>query len=76
MERVTDHQFALIDGKLRHLPRGVEEYLELADEREATQSGDRRQMRSRSDRSCSHEACAGRFGCVRNSLGAYLPTIA
>ena len=30
MERVTDHQFALIDGKLRHLPRGVEEYLELA----------------------------------------------
>lgn len=29
MERVTDHQFALIDGKLRHLPRGVEEYLEL-----------------------------------------------
>lgn len=29
MERVTDHQFALIDGKLRHLPRGVEEYLQL-----------------------------------------------
>lgn len=29
MERVTDHQFALIDGKVRHLPRGVEEYLEL-----------------------------------------------
>ncbi len=49
MERVTDHQFALLDGKLRHLPGGVEEYLKLADEREATQSGDRRQMRSRSD---------------------------
>lgn len=30
MERVTDHQFALIDGKIRHLPRGVDEYLELA----------------------------------------------
>ena len=30
MERVTDHQFALIDGKLRHLPRGIDEYLELA----------------------------------------------
>ena len=29
MERVTDHQFALINGKLRHLPGGVEEYLEL-----------------------------------------------
>ena len=30
MERVTDHQFALIDGKLRHLPRGIDEYLEWA----------------------------------------------
>ena len=34
MERVTDHQFALIDGKVRHLPRGVEEYLELTREAE------------------------------------------
>ena len=33
MERVTDHQFALIDGVLRHVPRGVDEYLELLDER-------------------------------------------
>ncbi|WP_041690603.1 ABC-F family ATP-binding cassette domain-containing protein [Eggerthella sp. YY7918] len=39
MERVTDHQFALMDGKLRHLPGGVDEYLKLADEREATWSG-------------------------------------
>ena len=31
MERVTDHQFALVNGKVRHLPRGVEEYLELAE---------------------------------------------
>lgn len=29
MERVTDHQFALIDGTLRHVPRGTDEYLEL-----------------------------------------------
>ncbi len=35
MERVTDHQFALVDGKVRHLPRGVEEYLELTAEAEA-----------------------------------------
>lgn len=32
MERVTDHQFALIDGKLRHLPGGVDEYIELTEE--------------------------------------------
>ena len=31
MERVTDHQFSLIDGTLRHVPRGAEEYLELLD---------------------------------------------
>lgn len=29
MERVTDNQYALINGKIRHLPRGVGEYLEL-----------------------------------------------
>ena len=32
MERVTDHQFALIDGKVRHLPGGVDEYLKFAEE--------------------------------------------
>ena len=30
MERVTDHQFALVDGHIRHLPRGVDEYLEMS----------------------------------------------
>ncbi len=34
MERVTDMQYALIDGNLRHVPRGVDEYLELMKERE------------------------------------------
>lgn len=33
MERVTDDQYALVDGKIRHCPRGVDEYLELLDER-------------------------------------------
>ena len=32
MERVTDDQFALIGGKVIHVPRGVDEYLELLDE--------------------------------------------
>ncbi|MEB1814722.1 ABC-F family ATP-binding cassette domain-containing protein [Adlercreutzia mucosicola] len=34
MERVTDHQFALVDGKVRHLPGGVDEYLLLTEEAE------------------------------------------
>ncbi|WP_251212472.1 ABC-F family ATP-binding cassette domain-containing protein [Adlercreutzia murintestinalis] len=45
MERVTDHQFALIDGALRHLPGGVDEYLKLV---EGDQESSREQ-RSRSD---------------------------
>lgn len=30
MERVTNHQFALVDGHIRHLRRGVDEYLEMS----------------------------------------------
>ncbi len=29
IERVTDQQYAILDGRLRHLPRGIDEYLEL-----------------------------------------------
>ncbi|WP_165172236.1 ABC-F family ATP-binding cassette domain-containing protein [Adlercreutzia sp. ZJ242] len=32
MERVTDDQFAILDGKVRHLPGGVDEYLRLVGE--------------------------------------------
>ena len=38
MERVTDDQFALIDGKVVHLPGGVDEYLEMAEERDRARS--------------------------------------
>jgi len=30
LERVTDHQYAILGGRLRHLPGGVDEYLALA----------------------------------------------
>lgn len=33
MERVIDDQFALIEGKVVHVPRGVDEYLELLEDR-------------------------------------------
>lgn len=32
MERVTDSQFALIDGHLRHLPGGVDEYVSIMED--------------------------------------------
>ena len=30
LERVTDQQYAILDGRLRHLPAGIDEYLRLA----------------------------------------------
>lgn len=38
MERVTDDQFALIDGRVRHVPGGVDQYLRILDERSAVDS--------------------------------------
>jgi len=29
LERVTDQQYAVLDGGMRHLPRGVDQYLEI-----------------------------------------------
>jgi ATPase subunit of ABC transporter with duplicated ATPase domains len=38
MERVTDDQFALVDGRVRHVPGGVDEYLRLLDKRIAARA--------------------------------------
>jgi ATPase subunit of ABC transporter with duplicated ATPase domains len=38
MERVTDDQFALVDGRIRHVPGGVDEYLRLLDKRIAARA--------------------------------------
>jgi ABC-type multidrug transport system ATPase subunit len=41
LERVTDQQFAILDGRLRHLPGGVDEYLKLRQLQDAnTAKGD------------------------------------
>lgn len=32
LERVTDHQFALIGGQVRHLPGGVQDYLDMVEQ--------------------------------------------
>ena len=42
LERVTDHQYAILDGRLRHLPGGVDEYLRLR--RQQTSSRESRQI--------------------------------
>ncbi|SBS75373.1 ABC transporter related protein [uncultured Mycobacterium sp.] len=35
LERVTDQQYAILDGHLRHLPGGIDEYLRFAARRQA-----------------------------------------
>lgn len=39
MERVTDHQFVVMDGKVTHAPGGVDEFLKRLEERERAQVG-------------------------------------
>ena len=39
MERVTDDQYALLDGHVRHCPKGVDEFLNLLDTKGASSSG-------------------------------------
>ena len=61
MERVTDHQFALIDGKVRHLPGGVDEYLKLAEEADR-RSGEKHGVTRKRHRSCPGSGSANRPG--------------
>lgn len=60
LERVTDQQFALIDGKIRHLPGGVDEYLKIMEDYEranmqeskadfAAESGSKSESKSESE---------------------------
>lgn len=56
MERVTDNQFALIDGKLRHLPGGVDEYLRIVRGAKAGSAADRQGALSTSPSAASPDA--------------------
>ncbi|ORB32924.1 ABC-F family ATP-binding cassette domain-containing protein, partial [Mycobacterium paraseoulense] len=38
LERITDQQYAILDGRLRHLPGGIDEYLRLSARRAAPQA--------------------------------------
>ena len=78
MERVTDDQYAVIGGKLRHLPRGIDEYLELMAARE---NGSGWADAARSDRARAGDApgarksfaSEGAVGSVPASSGSGAP---
>ncbi len=54
LERVTDQQYAIIDGHLRHLPGGVDEYLRIMARRQADTGSNRSP-----DQSAAREALSG-----------------
>ena len=49
MERVTDNQYAILDGKVRHLPGGVGEYVRIMENRRAASSEARPQATESAD---------------------------
>jgi ATPase subunit of ABC transporter with duplicated ATPase domains len=46
LERITDQQYAVLDGRLRHLPGGVDEYLRITDQRSASSASSRQTVQS------------------------------
>ncbi|MBY4575895.1 ABC transporter ATP-binding protein [Gordonia paraffinivorans] len=65
LERVTDQQYAVLDGKLRHLPGGVDEFLKLRAAREKAESSPR-------SGPMSPDASAGKSGGGSSLSGAEL----
>lgn len=47
LERVTDQQYAIFAGQLRHVPGGVDEYLRLSKERESRPAANRPDRKSK-----------------------------
>ncbi|WP_225749778.1 ABC-F family ATP-binding cassette domain-containing protein [Paraeggerthella sp. Marseille-Q4926] len=62
MERVTDHQFAVIDGKIHHLPGGVEEYLRMTDGGPTGSGGAQASKQASSGGGRGSASAAGRLG--------------
>ena len=57
LERVTDMQYALLgDGALRHLPKGVDEYLQLRQSTPVAQKATETKITSGADRRASEKA--------------------
>ena len=59
MERVTDDQYALINGKIRHLPRGIDEYLELVGAEQTARGGVERAAKAKPSGAQGGKAATG-----------------
>ena len=56
LERVTDQQYAILDGHLRHLPGGIDEYLRIAAQRPSAEAGKGRRTETAESESLSGAA--------------------
>lgn len=56
LERVTDQQYAILQGQLRHVPGGVDEYLRLAQQQEHTLGAQPMQTTSKQTQSAGHKS--------------------
>ncbi|WP_165247965.1 ABC-F family ATP-binding cassette domain-containing protein [Adlercreutzia sp. ZJ141] len=72
MERVTDHQFALLQGKIRHLPGGVDEYLSIVADMRAVTSGGTTAGHAAAGGTATGGALAGGAGAGSTATGGAL----
>lgn len=68
LERVTDQQYAIMDGTLRHLPGGVDEYLSLRQRSDATTPLTASGHPTKTRASAAQVADAGIDGATRRAL--------
>src|SRR6201994_4919914 len=75
IERVTDQQYAILGGRLRHLPGGIDEYLRLRSQSQSSAaqlSAERGSARAPGGSSASHPASAVPAGTAASS-GGFVP---
>jgi ATP-binding cassette subfamily F protein uup len=65
LERVTDQQYAILDGRLRHLPGGIDEYLRLA-----AQAGARRVATAATKTSVSQDISGAELRSAQKEIAA------
>jgi ATP-binding cassette subfamily F protein uup len=65
LERVTDQQYAILDGRLRHLPGGIDEYLRLS-----AQAGARRVATPAAKTSVSQDISGAELRSVQKEIAA------
>ncbi len=72
LERVTDQQYAILDGTLRHVPGGVDEYLQLrkAQERQAESNANVRNTKQANGTSSTSKLTGAQRKAVQKEVGS------